>query len=165
MRTISLNGRWQATFSDGRTAPLDVPGCFDAVAGRWDVADAVRCEAEFALDAEPRFARLRFGAVSYYCDVYLNGVRAGSHEGMWDEFAVDVSGLVHEGANALRVDVTKPGYHAGDRFPLRQVLSGFIPDVLSTFGGLWDDVALECADAFFMDAHSASGDRAGRCRL
>ena len=165
MRTISLNGRWQATFSDGCTAPLDVPGCFDAVAGRWDVADAVRCETEFALDAVPRFARLRFGAVSYYCDVYLNGVRAGSHEGMWDEFAVDVSGLVHEGANALRVDVTKPGYHAGDRFPLRQVLSGFIPDVLSTFGGLWDDVALECADAFFMDAHSASGDRAGRCRL
>ena len=119
-----------------------MPGCFDAVAGRWDVADAVRCETEFALDAVPRFARLRFGAVSYYCDVYLNGVRAGSHEGMWDAFLLDITHLVQPGENRLLVRVVKPGYDGGDRYPVREVLSGFIPDVQYTFGGPWDDVAL-----------------------
>ena len=64
-----------------------------------------------------------------------------------DGFDIDISGCARPGENRLRIDVTKPGYHAQDRFPLRQVLSGFVPDVLCTFGGLWDDVALERADA------------------
>ena len=41
MRSISLNGRWNVAFADGSAAQVDVPGCFDSVAGRWDVADAV----------------------------------------------------------------------------------------------------------------------------
>lgn len=165
MRSISLNGRWNVAFADGRAAQVDVPGCFDSVAGRWDVADVVSYTTTFTLDGGEKYARLRFGGVSYYCDVYVNDALVGSHEGMWDGFDIDISGCARPGENRLRIDVTKPGYHAQDRFPLRQVLSGFVPDVLCTFGGLWDDVALERADAFFVDAHSAAGDMRGKVCL
>ena len=55
--------------------------------------------------------------MSYYCDIYVNGRLAGSHEGMWDNFSTDVSGLVKNGENELTITVWKPGYYREDRFP------------------------------------------------
>ena len=34
---------------------------------------------------------LRFGAVDYACDVYVNGKKAGSHVGGYTPFALDVT--------------------------------------------------------------------------
>ena len=162
---VSLDGAWRVTFPDGRAADVPVPGCYDIAAGRLDLAGPVAYHRTFFLDESPNYARLRFGAVSYACRVWLNGVLVGEHEGLWDSFALDVSDCVREGANELRVDVVKPGYEETDAYPLRQVLSGFIPDVLATFGGLWDHVTLETAEHFFVTRHAAMGDCAGKAEF
>jgi beta-mannosidase len=50
--------------------------------------------------------RLRFEGVDYACHVFLNGQRVGDHEGMYDAFEFDVTGLlVTEGMNKLVVVV------------------------------------------------------------
>ena len=141
---LDLNGEWEARMPDGEMRTVPVPGCFDRGLGRWDEARPVRYRRTFRLEKrEP--AELFFGGVSYACEISLNDVSLGGHEGLWDGFWVDTRDALREGENELTVVVTKPGYDSNDAYPLRQVLSGFIPDVLATFGGLWDDVALETA--------------------
>ncbi len=48
---------------------------------------------------------LHFGAVDYYCDVYVNGKYAGSHEGGYTAFTVDITSFIEEGDNSLDVVV------------------------------------------------------------
>lgn len=163
---LDLNGNWSCEFTDGRALDVQVPGCWDTYVEEKDIADRVRFRKNFFISALPKEQfRLCFGGVSYYCEVSLNGTLLGSHEGMWDHFSLDATEAVVEGENQLEVDVWKPGYHEGDRFPVREVLSGFIPDVLCTFGGIWDKVRLESTPGFFVDGHYASGDKEGNVTL
>ncbi len=163
---VSLNGSWSATLADGRTMPMHVPGCWDAHIPEKDWTGPVRFETSL-IAAPEKGARclLRFERVSYFCEVLVNGVLCGAHEGMWDAFLVDITDALREGENALAVLVTKPGYGEGDRFPLRQVLSGFIPDVLCTFGGIYGAVTAEMARSFAVEHHGARGQGDGSFRL
>ena len=56
-----------------------------------------------AKDSERLF--LYFGAVSYRCNVYLNGNKLASHEGGFTPFQVEITGLVNEADNFLVVEV------------------------------------------------------------
>lgn len=82
---------------------------------------------------------LRFDGVSYEAIGNLNGVPIGSHRGIWDAFTWDITQALHRGQNWLNVQITKNG---GKRFPVPKVLSGFLPYVSCTFGGLWQPVWL-----------------------
>ena len=58
-------------------------------------------------NAEPSSQKrhfLYFGAVSYRCNVYLNGERIGSHEGGFTPFQIEVTDLLKEGDNFLVVE-------------------------------------------------------------
>jgi len=44
-----------------------------------------------------------FGAVNYLADVYLNGVKIGSHEGGFTPFQFEITGKVKDGENSLIV--------------------------------------------------------------
>jgi len=48
---------------------------------------------------------LQFGAVSYQCEVFLNGEKVGSHEGGFNSFKIDVSEKIKQGENLLIVKV------------------------------------------------------------
>ena len=48
---------------------------------------------------------LYFGAVSYRCRVYLNGVEIGNHEGGFTPFQIEVTDLLKDGDNFLVVEV------------------------------------------------------------
>ncbi len=48
---------------------------------------------------------LYFGAVSYRCNVYLNGKKIGSHEGGFTPFSIDVTDNLKNGDNFLAVEV------------------------------------------------------------
>jgi beta-glucuronidase len=48
---------------------------------------------------------LRFGAVDYSADVYLNGKSVGSHRGGFTPFAFDVTALLRAGVNQITVGV------------------------------------------------------------
>ncbi len=52
---------------------------------------------------------LNFGAVEYYCDVFINGIYAGSHEGKQCEFDIEITkGLKAESENRVTVRVIFP---------------------------------------------------------
>ncbi len=85
---------------------------------------------------------MQFDAVSYHAEVIVNGQRVGEHQGMWTPFTFDVTDLIRPGHdNTIEVIVTAPGWEGG-RFPLREALVGFIPDVSLPFGGLWQGARL-----------------------
>ena len=144
MENLTLPEGWQIDVGHG-FVDASVPGCWEQLIPSKRFAGPVTYRLSFPTPpvTPARRLLLLFDAVSYYCEASLNGRFVGSHEGMWDRFFFDVTdSLLPAGGNELRLTVWKPGYEATDRFPLREVLSGFIPDVLCTFGGIWGEVAL-----------------------
>ncbi|GKX28229.1 hypothetical protein SH1V18_07090 [Vallitalea longa] len=153
MNIIELNGYWECTLLD-KTIDVMVPSCFDKYTEKKDIGTPVRfkkCVEIEKLDHEKSF--LYFGGVSYYCDIYVNGQKIGSHEGMWDEFRIEATDYLNVGKNIIELEIIKPGYNDNDKFKVREVLSGFIPDVLCTFGGIWDDISLEMYNSFYVQTH------------
>ena len=68
-------------------------------------------EREFLLSRAPAPGRrsfLRFGAVQYLCQVWLNGQEVGRHEGAESPFELEVTGQLHTGTNALVLRVVNP---------------------------------------------------------
>ena len=53
-------------------------------------------------------AWLCFAGVDYFAEVSLNGQLLGRHEGYFEPFEIDVTGLLKEGANALEVIADAP---------------------------------------------------------
>ncbi|XHR30508.1 MAG: glycoside hydrolase family 2 protein [Chthoniobacteraceae bacterium] len=77
------------------------PG-YDGVAWYWK-------EISFDEMAPGGTKRLRFEAVSYWCECWLNGQCLGAHEGMYDEFVFDVTAYLRpNGKNLLTVRVINP---------------------------------------------------------
>lgn len=94
VRPINVPGSWQSEFSDLRD--------YAGVAWYWR---------SITLAAPPagQVALLRFGAVDYRADVYVNGQKVGSHEGGYLPFEFDVTQLIHAGENQIAVRVVDPG--------------------------------------------------------
>ena len=149
MKTVSniidLGGVWQAEL-DGEKFAVTVPGAIERATQRKDFGGFFTLRRTFSLKKRFKFYLLRCKAVSYFCEITLNGKTVGSHEGMWDEFSFDATRFLVDGENELVFRIAKPGYYDGDPYPLRKVLSGFVPDVCCAFGGIWDDVTLEGYD-------------------
>ena len=90
---------------------------------------------------------LKFGAVSYYCEVRLNGEKIGSHEGGYLPFECVVPQTLLRGENELEVDVLLPG---GDPktapdFPFAEIPHGK-QSWYGPLGGIWQSVTLEGRD-------------------
>lgn len=71
--------------------------------------DGVWYRRTFTVDAanSGKFAKLMFYSVNYVCDVWINGIYVGYHEGGYTPFAFDVSSLLNYGTTntiAIRVD-------------------------------------------------------------
>ncbi len=93
VRPTRIPSSWQSQFSDLRD--------YAGVAWYWRTITAD------ALSAD-QVALLRFGAVDYAADVFVNGQKAGSHEGGYLPFEIDVTSLLHTGENQVAVRVVDP---------------------------------------------------------
>jgi hypothetical protein len=101
-RTIQVPSTWQAQFPD-----------------LLDYAGVAWYRRTFTAPAAWRgsIVRLRFGAVNYYAEVWLNGKQVGRHEGGYTPFAFDITPQVRVMAeNTLVVRVTYPT-NDRDRYP------------------------------------------------
>ncbi|MEM6282771.1 MAG: beta-glucuronidase [Chloroflexota bacterium] len=100
MRPIAVPGSWNEQFADHR----------DYTGVAW-----YRTEFELPWGWRGQRIYLRFNAVSYFCELWLNGVRVGEHEGGHLPFAFDVTEYVSDYRNVLvaRVD----GHLLPDRVP------------------------------------------------
>ena len=158
-RTLSLDGKWNFVTENGsRLSPATLAGQPKArqiaVPGTWqsqfadlrDYAGAAwywRTVTVPALDAG-HVALLRFDAVDYRADVYVNGREAGSHDGGYLPFTFDVTRMLHPGPNQIAVRVVDPGAKPSSVEGIRYAE---IPHGKQSWyvqaSGLWQSVALE----------------------
>ncbi len=79
--TLSLNGEWQIEI-DGKPGTIQVPGAWEAQGYPFNagVNDPVIYRRDFDVPQEwaGAYIWLQFGAVSYYAEVFVNGV-SGRH--------------------------------------------------------------------------------------
>ena len=137
---LPLDGVWDFALA-GKAGTIRVPGAWEAQGfpRRVEGPAVYRCRVTVPAGWSGQRVQLQFGAVSYHAEVAVNGIPVGSHVGSWSPFALDVTGAIHPGAeNEIVVSVIKPG----GRFPLRESLAGFLPDVCVMFGGIWQSVRL-----------------------
>ncbi|MBQ6118426.1 MAG: glycoside hydrolase family 2, partial [Clostridia bacterium] len=86
-------------------------------------------------------ALLHFGAVDYECRVTLNGTEVGGHKGGYYPFTFDVTEVIREGENELRVSVTDPsetGSQASGKQTSKRGQIWYTPQ-----SGIWQTVWLE----------------------
>jgi hypothetical protein len=139
---ISLDGTWLCSLgASSAWQEIQVPGCWEAQGFSKFEEGPARYKRDFVIPAKWAGATIlaEFGAVSYACTLCLNGVEVDSHRGLWTPFSVDLTRAAQVGGkNTLELVVYKPG----DLYPMRSSLAGFIPDVSTTFGGIWQPVQI-----------------------
>jgi Glycosyl hydrolases family 2, sugar binding domain/Glycosyl hydrolases family 2 len=164
---LPLSNTWDFRLDHERDwRSIRVPGCWEALGVHKQYAGPAWYRTRFATppDWAGRRVWLRFGGVSYHCEINVNGRAVGEHTGLWDAFAVEITAAVEPGAQAeLILRVEKPaGMERGPssaglagRFALRETLAGFLPYVWGhVFGGIWQDVSLVATGpAVFEDVH------------
>ena len=162
-QTVKLERGWQ--FLIDKTGALEVPdlskaqGWRDALVGlSWnaqfaDLRDYMgvawyRTTFETPGLHDGRRALLRFDAVDYYSEVFVNGKHVGNHEGGYTPFNFDITDTVRAGLNELAVRVVDPPMDEKDnraRFP--DMLYNEIPHGKQNWyvqtGGIWQPVWLE----------------------
>ena len=149
-RRLSLDGVWQFRHEDGPWREAHVPGPWQAeFSDLVDTSGRAVYRRSFALPEgwNSQELALQFGAVSYFCEVLLNGQKIGSHEGAFLPFEIVVPTASLKSHNELEVRVTMPSadHRAYPDFPFGEVPHGKI-SWYGRIGGLWQSVALEARD-------------------
>ena len=72
-----------------------------------------RISFELAPFVDPRHVLLKFGAVDYFCEAFVNGVVIGSHEGGYTPFSFEITNAVRPGVNELVMRVIDPPMDLG----------------------------------------------------
>jgi Glycosyl hydrolases family 2, sugar binding domain/Glycosyl hydrolases family 2/Glycosyl hydrolases family 2, TIM barrel domain len=105
---------------------------------------------------ERKRAILRFGAVDYFSEVFINGKSVGTHEGGYTPFTIDITGAVKAGANELAVRVIDPPMDEKEnraRFP--EMLYNEIPHGKQNWyvqtGGIWQAVWLDIKPSLYIE--------------
>ena len=126
--TISLDGDWhfladpggalqvQQLASAANVRPTGVPSSWQSqFADLRDYAGAAWYWRDVSIQSlsPDQVAILRFGAVDYLADVYLNGQKVGRHEGGYTPFEFDITSLLRPGTNQIAVRVVDPGAKPG----------------------------------------------------
>jgi len=138
--TLSLDGTWEFSLN-GQQGTIQVPGTWEAQGypRRTDGPALFHKQVLIPAAWSGQTIQLQFDAVSYHVEAEVNGIPVGVHDGLWMPFAFDVTDAIRPGEmNAIRLTEYKPG----ERFPMRESLAGFLPDVCLPFGGLWQSARL-----------------------
>src|SRR5499427_3467265 len=98
---------------------------------------------------------LKFGAVDYFTEVFVNGKKVGEHEGGYLPFTLDISELARAGANEIAVRVTDPD---NDKARWGEMNYNELPHGKQSWyvqtGGIWQSVFLEIrtsSEGYYID--------------
>ncbi|WP_108460706.1 glycoside hydrolase family 2 protein [Devosia naphthalenivorans] len=150
-RTASLDGVWRFRHEDGPWRDAHVPSPWQAeFSDLVDTSGHAVYQRNFTVPegwADKELA-LKFGAVSYFCDVFLNGEKLGSHEGAYLPFEFVLPPHLLKAQNEIEVRVTMPSsdQRAYPDYPFSEVPHGKL-SWYGRIGGLWQSVTLEARDA------------------
>ena len=109
----NLNGLWEYAIVPGKLAaapadyvgqilvPFAVESALSGVGRTVGKDSSLWYRRTIAVDKKLRKQRvmLHFGAVDWQCDVYVNGQKAGSHEGGFDPFSIDITAHLAKGTS------------------------------------------------------------------
>jgi beta-glucuronidase len=113
--TDELGPRAGYFFDDSSWSALDVPGTFNKPPHRETTGGYYRRDFFVPTTFSEKYAMLKFGAVRYIADVWLNGHYLGYHEGGDTPFALDATqAMVPGGINNLVVRVDNPEWGTRD---------------------------------------------------
>ncbi|HEX5396838.1 MAG TPA: glycoside hydrolase family 2 TIM barrel-domain containing protein [Candidatus Limnocylindria bacterium] len=102
-------GRERPGFDDSGWDRLDVPGTLNAAPDTRQLGGWYRRSFDVPATWSNASVTLKFAAVNYVADVWLNGVHLGYHEGGYTPFAFDAAGSLLPGEpNLLAVRVDNP---------------------------------------------------------
>lgn len=134
-------GRHGAAYDDSGWGTTAVPGSLNPPPDREEVGGWYRRSFSVPASWEGSAATLKFAAVNYLADVWINGTWVGYHEGGYTPFAFDISALlVAGGRNIIAVRVDNPAW--GTR-------NDIVPWGLAdwwNYGGITRPVWIEAAD-------------------
>lgn len=148
--TLSLNGNWGFRLARDSEQIIPVPSAWEAHRPDKISDGPAFYRRAFSLPNDWHSAHivLEARAISFDATLRVNGQLAGHHRGMWSPFQIEITPLVHPGENEIEIEAWKPGA----RFPVREALAGFLPDVCTTFGGIWQTIGVRAfAGAAFAD--------------
>jgi hypothetical protein len=183
---LSLDGEWRFNADPERVhragdlpdgEPIQVPGCWEAQVDRpyKIVTGWYHRRLDVPADWDPGRIVLRFGAVMYACEVFVDGTLAGGHEGGYTPFTIEVSTLVRPGSShELAVSVVNP-LNGLDEYPAFSVerlsmAEEFEPDIplseaphgkqtwYSSQSGIWQSVVLERTHAVALERPAVRAD-------
>jgi hypothetical protein len=156
-QNIGREQKWFARSADDASR-VRVPGIFQEVFPAYH--GVVWYWREFTapahLFAQGRYL-IQFGAVDYFAEVWLNGVRVGGHEGSETPFEVDVTHTIKpELTNLLAVRVLKPGDQPIDGMTLKEIPHrnervDFVSGSGFDYGGIVEPVELLMTPAVRVD--------------
>ena len=181
---LNLNGAWEFAFDDDKAGvagrwfepgrrfdrTITVPFCYQCAAS--GIHDTGKHEVVWYRRAltvpenmKGRRLLLRFGAVDFECDVYVNGLRAGGHRGGYTPFAVDITDYVADGENDLCVRVSDP-YDCTQPRGKQNWLDKWFGCWYTPVTGIWQTVYLEAAGSpYLTSAHVTPDLDAGTATL
>jgi hypothetical protein len=117
--------------------------------------------------SDARQVVLKFGAVDYFAEVFVNGLSVGTHEGGYTPFALDITHAVKPGMNDLAVRVIDPPMDEQLNQALcPEMMYNEIPHGKQNWylqnGGIWQGVRVEfCPAIYIQQVHvtpNVSGD-------
>src|SRR5213082_789259 len=136
--TNELGHRAEALYDDSAWSTLAVPGTFNPPPDRTATGGYYRLDFLVPNQWSGRYAMLKFGAVRYIADVWLNDHYLGYHEGGDTPFALDATNALIPGVyNDLLVRVDNPEWGTRD-----DIVPWGLADWWN-YGGIVGDVWLE----------------------
>ncbi|WEK05623.1 MAG: glycoside hydrolase family 2 TIM barrel-domain containing protein [Candidatus Devosia phytovorans] len=147
---VSLDGAWQFRHEEGAWREAQVPAPWQAeFRDLVDSAGHAVYKRSFALPAgwAGKEVAIKFGAVSYFAEVFLNGQKLGSHEGAYlpFEFVLPAEILKTDNEIEVRASVPTADHRAWPEHPFGEVPHGKM-SWYGRIGGLWQSVTLEARD-------------------
>ncbi len=165
---LSLNGKWELAVkgTDGTVAPCgEILVPFSPETQASGIGNGFRLKKGETLIYERTFwlqpdllqgvTLLHFDAVDSVCKVFVNGQEAGGHIGGYTAFALDVTMLVREGKNEVRVECADETFSGLERGKQHDE-PGWV--WYSAQSGIWQSVWMESATACHVQKLSVQTD-------
>lgn len=165
----ALNGEWSFAFDDQNKGILEewfkkelpqsqriiVPFCYQSPysgINSQDVHEIVWYQREFTVASSWNNKRvlINFGAVDYSCTVWVNGHLAGSNQGGYVSFTLDITDYVREGSNNITVRVVDRSVTSQPRGKQKARFENY-GCWYTPVTGIWQSVWLEAVGSTYLD--------------
>ena len=137
-KQILMNENWNFSIEEGKNETVNLPHSWNGKDGQDGGNDYLRTITTYKKTfikpemKDDEICFIQFDAANSICDVYINGEKAIHHVGGYSRFAADITALLKDGENEIKVYVDNKAYKE------------IYPDAadFTFYGGIYRDVNL-----------------------